>query len=494
MPVLSRPWHRLADGPLRQWAVFTAVALLLRASTLGDPNLHADETFYFAAGIAMHHGVLPYVGVWDRKPFGLFLIYYLLAGFSAQPIAYQLGALASVVATAAAIAAMARRWTNAQGAVLAGVLYLVMLGPLQGFGGQSPVFYNLFMALAALLVLGALPALRKGEAPARMLAAMALAGFAATVKTTAIFEAVFLGLYATVVLARARPDKRAVLPAAAVWALAGAAPALLFAAAYAAIGHGSEYLHAMVTGGLNAQSDWPTAAIRLRILFGTIAPYLVLCAFGLLDQERRGRLFLSGWLAAALVGLVSVPRFYLHYALPLALPLALAAAPFLGRRWWGPLALLAAAGASLHDYWPFDFTHTQKSRAAMAQLAQAIDQHRHGHALLVFDGPVLLYAMTGQPFLSPLVFPPHLNHAIERDASHLSTIAEVRRVLALNPGVVVNTVKIRNGPANMETRAAVLRYIATRCHSRLVVKTYEALASPDIAVFGDCAPVVKGAA
>jgi hypothetical protein len=123
----------------------------------------------------------------------------------------------------------------------------------------------------------------------------------------------------------------------------------------------------------------------------------------------------------------------------------------------------------------------------MDRLAQAIRTHDRGRGLLVFDGPVLLYPMTGHGFMSPLAFPPHLNHLIEKDASHLSTSAEVQRILAERPGVVVNTVKIRNGPVNAETRAAVLDYIATRCRPISVVKSYEALASPDIAVFGDCA-------
>ena len=192
------------------------------------------------------------------------------------------------------------------------------------------------------------------------------------------------------------------------------------------------------------------------------------------------------WLAAATVALVAVPRFYLHYALPLAVPVSVAAAGLLARRWFGPLALAAAIAASLHAWWPFDFTHTARSRAAMERLAKAIRAHGGDRGLLVYEGPVLLYPMTGQSFPSPLAAPPHLNHLIEKDASHLSTAAEVRRILARSPGVIVNSVEIRNGPANPETRAMVLDYVARHCRKVAVVKTYTALSSYDVAVFGDC--------
>ena len=103
--------------------------------------------------------------------------------------------------------------------MLAGLVYLLMLGPLQGFGGQSPVFYNLPMAWAALIVVDALPALQRGEAPRRLVAAMLLAGFAVTIKTTAVFEAAFLGLFATATLLRSGAGPRQ-----SVWPRACAAP------------------------------------------------------------------------------------------------------------------------------------------------------------------------------------------------------------------------------------------------------------------------------
>ncbi len=59
-----------------RWTILLATALLVRALTFGNPILHVDEEFYFAAARAMVHGAVPYVDVWDRKPVGLFLFYW----------------------------------------------------------------------------------------------------------------------------------------------------------------------------------------------------------------------------------------------------------------------------------------------------------------------------------------------------------------------------------------------------------------------------------
>ena len=199
--------------------ILIGAALALRSYTFGDPNLFIDEAFYFAAGNAMHQGALPYVDVWDRKPFGLFALYYLIAGISTAPIAYQLAAALFAALTAWIVGRIVALWSDWLGAVGAGIAYLFLLSAFQGFGGQTPVFYNLFIALAAWLVIRSAPALRSGKVPGAVPLAMLSAGIAITIKTTALFEAVFLGLYAVSALPRPQWLKQGFL-----WALIGAPP------------------------------------------------------------------------------------------------------------------------------------------------------------------------------------------------------------------------------------------------------------------------------
>src|SRR6202008_384055 len=82
------------------------VALVARAITFGDPVVHVDEEFYFATAYGWLHGATPYLDIWDRKPIGLFILYLPAAmfGLKAGLWAYQIMALASLVATAWLIA------------------------------------------------------------------------------------------------------------------------------------------------------------------------------------------------------------------------------------------------------------------------------------------------------------------------------------------------------------------------------------------------------
>ncbi|MFC3173332.1 hypothetical protein ACFOD9_03600 [Novosphingobium bradum] len=479
----------MAGRPLVQGAVLALLALVLRWSSFGDPDITADETFYQTVGIAMHHGALPYVDVWDRKPLGLFLVYWAITGISAAPLAYQLAATASAAGTALVIARIAMRWTGTRGALLAGALYLVWLTPLFGFGGQSPVFYNLLVAGAALLVLRAQPRLeRGGNSPAASLA-MVLAGCAITIKTSALFEGAYFGLV-LIAATRRSPEPLAWLMArAARWAMLGAAPTLLIALYYAAVGHWGEWWHAMVIANLAKGGDWASSSLRLVLLWRLIMPMVLAAAIGLALLPRQSRSFPAGWLLAALIGLAAIPNFYPHYALPLLVVLCACAAPLLGRGWLGIGIALALAGLSLRAETPFRPGQAERSARTFAELAQAIRAHGgtpRTRGLLVYAGPAQLYPLTGNALPTPLAFETHLSQASERNVSHLDTVAELRRVLAARPGTVVVPVVVRNGPVVPETWAMVNRYVHAHCRPVMQRHVEDWLLADDLVVWGDC--------
>ncbi len=476
--------------PAGVFAILLAAALVLRWTTLGDPNLHGDEVFYHTVGVAMHGhgslaGALPYVDVWDRKPFGLFALSWAIAAVSSDMLAFQIAAALSCAATAWCIARLAGAWTSPRGGLLAGLVYLLYLGPLQCFGAQSPVFYNLFIAAAALLTYRALPDLRAGRVPGTVLIAMLVAGFGITIKTTAFFEAAFLGLAAATALRRSQMPLPRWLRQVLLWALIGAAPSLAFAAAYGAMGHWSEFWHAMVTANLDKEPHWPTSLARLKFMAMVLLPAIVLALLGLRRMEPQARGFVAWWIAAAIAGLIANPNFYLHYAAPLAVPLCAAMAAFLARGMMGSVIAAGLAALSLQAA-PMKPGHAAKSAAAIAELKAHVRGHKGAGPLLLYDAPPQLYVETGQPFVTPLVFPTHLSHAIEKDTSHLSTLAETRRVLALKPGAVVMAVPLRNGPVNEETHALVLAYVGAHCRLVKVVPTLEWQRTDQIAVWGDC--------
>lgn len=478
---------RWADPAWVRLVLFVAVALVLRVASFGELGRHADESFYFLVGQRMHDGLLPYVDVWDRKPLGLFLAYYLLAGISRSVLSYQIAACILAAATAFLACAWVRPLAGARAGVLAGIGYLVAIGPFEGATGQTPDFYNPLIAGAALLLYREWQRLARGEIGLPVWAAMALCGLALTFKQTTIFEAAFLGLYVLFCLARAGVPPARLAATAALCCAIGALPSLAIAAFYAAVGHWPEFWHAMVQSNV-AKLREGGGAWRMVGIVVKVAPLLVLAAVGLAAApvERRARIFLAAWIGAGVIGFAAVPNFYGHYLLPLLAPLSIAAGLAFARitRWLVPASVCALY--SLVWFNPFDHAWAVESNRGMRAMTALIRRHDHGGGLLVFDGPVYLYATAQERFLSPLVFPQHLNHRIEMDVSHLRTLPELARILAGRPGVIVMSRLPRSFPVSWPARRAVLGYARANCRIVGIENVHADPFRDEYVIFGDC--------
>lgn len=446
---------------------FLILAIVSRISVFGDTNYFNDEYFYFQTGLRMHDGALPYVDVWDRKGPGLFLTYWLTGFFSRSVIAYQTAALLAATATAYLVNCIAAHFTNRIGALLGGSLYLVLLVFFGGGGGQSPVFYNLPMAFAALQVIQALPALRRGDAPAGLYIAMAAAGFAISFKQTAICESVFLGSFVVWQLWRNKIPPICLAATALGLMAAGAAPMAMFAAYYALAGHFPEFWHAMVTANLAKQYN-PAGDLWLRL--GTLAalfsPAWIPALVGVMIRESSSdapRSFLAGWLLAGMAGVAVVPNFYEHYMLPLCLPVSVAAARALGFRRIGPIYGYAAVLFILLLGPGFDFAKRQASREAMAATAADIRTSAAHPRLLVYEGPVDLYRQTGSYPPTALYYPLHLYFPAEHNVSHIATAEAIREIVSWQPTAVVTYHDYPADAENPATSRLVHGYIATHC-------------------------------
>jgi hypothetical protein len=384
------------------------------------------------------------------------------------------------------VGTIARRWANVQGAMLAGMSYLLMLPLFEGWGGQAPVFYNLPVAAAALLILDDVKNLDRGIAGWRPYLAMALCGVAITIKQTVAIEAGFFGLFATWHLWRSGMTIRAAA-APAIWIMLGLLPTAAVALTYFHMGHWPEWWRAMVTSNL-AKARPPALELFFNVLGMVLRlyPLLGLAVPGLMKEAKAARAFVGPWIAASFLGVLAIPNFYGHYALPLLVPLAVASAPFLGRRDVGVFLAVAVAAFSLVLYNPFDFAERRLAIDAMDKMAKAIRTHDGGGSLFVSDGPVYLDALSGRHPPSPLAFPPHLNEWMERDASHLKTDEEVGKILARRPGVVVVSVFPRTNMSDNHTRDATMAYVQNRCQLVEVQTSYEVVQAFLIAVYGDC--------
>ncbi len=493
---LGRGLSRRSGNPAFQLAMFMVLAFILRVATFGHPYLHIDETFYFLVGEEMHKGAVPYVDIWDRKPFGLFLIYYLIVGVWDNVIAYQIAATLFAGATAWVISRIASLWGGEQGGWFAGALYLLFLLPVKGYGGQAPVFYNLLIAAAALMMLRSIEHLREGRAPVSVWLTMALAGLAITIKQTTLFEAVFFGGYAAVALLRSGIPKPRAFSMILGFMAVGAAPTVAISVWYAAAGHWPEYWHAMVTSNLVrgpsvVDNVYATAFAPLVI----IAIIILYAAIGFIKADasysRVQKTFVILWIISCALSLFAAPIVAKHYFLPMLVPLCAASGLVLGLRLIGWWAMGSAAYFALSLGSPWTFGRTQTARAAMDVLAQVITRHGGERGLFVYGGPSILHSLTGFRPMSPLVFIGHLSDPSEQNVSHLNTVSEVKRVLAKQPGVIVMYTFPDSFKPIQESHRAVMEYVRANCTLVKAGKYYGLRHSVVANVYGDCRPKVR---
>lgn len=448
----TRAW---VDNPALLAALLLVVAVAARAAQFGNPVVQVDDEFYLLTGDRMLHGALPYVDIWDRKPIGLFLIYAairLLGG--AGVLQYQIVALLFAVATALVIARIARNLAGPHGAAAAGVVYILYLGIFGGEGGQSPVFYNLFVALGAWAMVGVV---RRPNFDAVSFAGgllvMLLAGVAMQVKYTALFEGVFFGL-ALLWLGHKRGRGWTMLAAMALaWIAAALLPTLAAWGWYVSIGQGEAFVQANFLSILERSSDGLGIALkRLGWMIACLVPLGLAAWLGrgmarpASDEVRR---FLDGWAIAAIVGVLLFGTWFDHYALPLIAPLCVLAAAWFGdgaaglvlasgrTRWRVPAGIAMMALVTLVSLQIVN--ENRRSRGWGPQVAQMADFIRPElkDCLYVFDGEPALYRLTGSCLPTRWPFPSHLSLTRESRAIGANPMAEVKRIMAARPEFVV---------------------------------------------------------
>jgi len=440
-----------APAPTR-WsgAPFAAIAIVMvalasRFVTFGNPIVIIDDQFYHYVGSAMLDGQWPYIDIWDRKPIGLFVLFAGIAALGGgSVIAMQLAATLFAAATAFVVRHIALGFVGPRAALLAALAYLVMLPLFGGQSGQSPIFYNLLIASAAALLIGA--ARRPGDSSLtlRACAAMLLCGTALIIKQSSVVEGIFIGL-AFLWLARRRtvPLARIALIAALMVAIA-LVPSAVALALYAL--RGDEALHAywfanyfsifLKQGhGLTARF----AGIGFFLLY--IFPLGIAAVAGAVLRHRaqpagEPERLLLGWMIAALAGYLAIPNFFDHYALPLLPPLAVSAASVFALA-NGRLFFLGIAAFCLIQGSMVDLAGNRRERAKYERADAAIRQAAHGGCLFVANGPSRFYFTTPPCRSTRYIFPEHLTTHVESGAIGVDQQAELSKVLAARPEVIV---------------------------------------------------------
>lgn len=452
---------------LRALTLFALSAILARALTLGQPIVNIDEQFYLLVGDRILDGALPYVDIWDRKPPFLFAIYAairLLGGGGIWESA--LVATAFVVIGAFLTYRLSLRLAGPAGALMAGVAYTWWTALTGGLLGQAGVFFNVFMALAALCLVRLIERERTDTALfPEGFAAILLAGLAVQTKQSSVFEAAFFGLVFAVIAWRARSPAKA-LAIIALGALVALAPSLTAVAIWRQAGELDALLFATVTSaGLRAPMLAADYAWHLGTSLLMVLPLLVFAFLGLRrgkgesDVPRRVRLFLVGWAAVSLLALLAYDRtFYDHYLLPVLVPLCICAAPAFDR--WRRYRLSVALTAVALIAAVYALQWSERENTGGWRTIAALDAATRGQHNCPFSygGPSVAYLLNDWCLPTAYAFSGHLLFAAEAPAIRVDPVAEVTRVLDTRPDrIVLRAQPVPKG--NPATRELVLRRI-----------------------------------
>lgn len=236
---------------------FIGLAVILRLPALLYSVLNFDESLYLLIGDGLANGVLPYTGICDRKPFGLFAIFALfaLSPFDAL-VTSRIAASVSIGLTAFLLSRIAarlfdddERWIGR----IAGLTYVLYTLVDGGLASNAEVFHITAAVLGLHLVLRAIEA-----DPARprigLMAAAGLAmGVGIQIKQPVVFDmaafAIGYLILTTTGLRRLGGQISASLPALAAVAAGAVTPTLLVMLVYVATGHWTEW----VAGNVAAQ-------------------------------------------------------------------------------------------------------------------------------------------------------------------------------------------------------------------------------------------------
>lgn len=442
-----------------QALLLLVAALATRAALFGNPLIHSDEGFYLLVGDRMVQGAWPFVDIFDRKPVGLFLIFAAIRSLGGDGILlYQLAATLCATTTAFVITRIARRFCPPAPAFAGGLCYLVWLVIFDGGGGQSSIWYSLPMAAAGLLAIDGIRERRRLSA--RGAGAMLLVGIAMQIKYTTMFE----GVYFALALIRAgwlagRPWRR-IAGDAALWIVLALLPTAAAFAVYALAGHGAAFVFANFVS-IFGQADPDTAAtnaLKLAEAAALAAPLAWLAWRG----GWRAWPALQ-WAAIALIAVLMMGTAEQHYFIPLMLPLSIAAAAGLDDRRGGILIcrcmivlIIGVALATLVTTLRLRQRGTPAQAAALARLVG----DRPAGCLFGFNSEPVLYYLTRSCLPTRYVFRSHLGQTSEVHGIDVDPVAEVARILARNPGmIVIRTPKPSTNPA---TQALVSRAVADR--------------------------------
>jgi 4-amino-4-deoxy-L-arabinose transferase-like glycosyltransferase len=458
----------------RLFVIVCVVVVATRAAAFVHLSLDLDEGVFLLMVRDLFSGHLPYTLTWDCQPPGAYLIwapFALLFGFT--PTALRIGTDIAVVATCIALYRIGRTLvsdTRAAG-ILAAAAYAAMTLDSGGLASNLELMGAPFVAWGLALGIGS----KKRRAA---LGAGLLLGIALLIKEPLAID---VGVALAWIAWHARQRTANVAIAFAAMLL----PALVTAGIYASAGSlgllvdatiSATFRHAAIAARLLAPTDFWRRAI-LAFLPASLLPLVVVSA----SHEARARLSarrfaiaaVAGWLALDLVAFARIHEYFEHQLIPAMLPASLLVAivvtlEFERVQSAGAAVLLALLAIAGHAVGPDSRAieiiaqrvahHDAAAGDETTELARVLDaQHPADGKLFVVDDVPLFYVLAKVRTPTRYAFSPFLYDARLRAVAGVDTLAEMRRVFATAPTVVMRDAGIQEDTATRNVIDSGLR-------------------------------------
>ncbi|WP_372621866.1 ArnT family glycosyltransferase [Falsiroseomonas sp.] len=460
----TAPWQKDAAALL----LLVVAAVLLRLTSFVPAVVDTDEGLYMVQAREWLNGGWPLVAAWDMHPIGapaMVALAFLAFGVSVEAV--RLLGLICVAVTACALYAAARGVGAPRAIGLgAGLLYAAQSVLLTGICTNTEILMAPFVATAmAIAMRGAARALGPERAAPGFGAIVAMGlpiGCALLIKQVAAPEGCLaFALLVGPALLRGLLPWRRLAGMAALYAALCAGPFALAGFAYWTQGWLDQYLD----GSLLAPFRYAMERIEPAEAMRRITAAALLVGFGLgfalvalvawrpreaLQPVPLLTAFAALWFVVASLA-ISAPGFYFAHYFLLWLPsLSILAATgafrlavAFARPGLTPAAFAGLIGIIAADAWLFEMQYRfdrgpglvnrDPVRKVAAQVARAAGP---GGDALIANYHASVYVIAGVRTATRFPFPPHLTGVFE-DLSDTSTEAELDRVLAARPRVIV---------------------------------------------------------
>jgi hypothetical protein len=452
---------------LPTWFVLAIFVVLVRWASFPPSVIDPDESVFILMGRELLHGNLPYVSVYDIKPFGVpaaFALALLIGGQSV--LAARILGTICVIATTLLLRKTARAVGMEHGPAAAiAILYAAFSTQMGGLPTMTEVLLAPVTTAAICIAFSS----RRSDQWQRQLRAMIGMGFCfgialwikyvPAITASITFAALVSYWYIT---RRIRFFSACLL--ALPFGLLCAVPAVFTGVFYAASGHWPEFWQANF-GFMSTYLDEPAPLHGIRGFVEDALvetwPLIGLAVAGSIVGLRHGRggggidrvsaIGCLLWLTAELVSLIVQLHFFPHYFLLALPPLALLAGfafQYLTTYWAQPavrhvvaptialcmsvLPVITTAHALTRDWLNLGAPDASRRIAALIRG----DATQHPTAWVVTTLPIIIYLEAGVPLPTRYPFASHLIGDMNR-MSGVDPVAEIQRILNNHPTFIV---------------------------------------------------------